>query len=171
MNKLFIIIIILSSSWIHVISQDSMTLRVSEIDITDKQIGDTLYISVFCDDASDVIMGWQIYLLFDEDVVRYISLDYKQPDMSGDDWFDNSLGYMWAANWLDPTFKGVGLYPGEKLFELSFAYLGGQTDITWGKEAINEEGLLIKGETMVANSKVKPFKLNLINGCICKKSN
>ena len=168
MKKIFLIILILSSTWIQVISQESITLRVSEIDITDKLPGDTLYVSVFCDEVSDVIMGWQIYLLYDEDVLEYVSLNYKQTNMAGD-WFENDLGYMWAANWLDPTFKGVSLYPGEKLFELAYVYLGGQTDINWGLEVINEGGKLIKGETMVADSKVKPFKLNLIKGCICKK--
>lgn len=170
MLRLFILLFFLTTIWIHGFSQNSITLRVSETDISDKQVGDTLLISVFCDEVSDVIMGWQIYLLYDEDVIKYNSLDFKQSNMSGD-WFENNIGNMWAANWLDPTFIGVGLFPGEKIFELVFIYLGGQTDITWGMESITEEGRIIKGETMVADGSVKPFKLNLINGCICNKEN
>ena len=170
MKKIFILIIVLSTAWIQVISQESITLRISEIDVTEKSAGDTLLIPVYCDEVSDVITGWQFYLLFDENVIEYVKINFKQSDMI-DDWFENSLGYMWAASWLDPTFKGIGLYPGEKIFELVFVYTGGNTKITWGMESISEEGKLVKGETMVVDGSFKPFELNLVSGCICKKGN
>ena len=78
MKKIFILIIVLSTAWIQVISQESITLRISEIDVTEKSAGDTLLIPVYCDEVSDVITGWQFYLLFDENVIEYVKINFKQ---------------------------------------------------------------------------------------------
>ena len=169
MKKLLLIVLLLLIGLKNFSQSESISFRLDAIDISRYEIGDTLYISCYCDDISDDITGWQIYFLFDTEVLSYIGIKYKQSQMTGN-WYENCIGNMWAANWLDPTFKGIELFDGEKLFELTFIYNGGETNLSWSRETINESGKLVKGETMVIDTKFKPFELNLIDGCVCKKN-
>lgn len=168
MRKLVLIIIIVLSGTIYLGAQETMTLRLNDIDASKYQKGDTIIVSAYCDEITDIITGWQFYFQFKEEVITYIGINYKIPVMEGE-WINSSLGYLWSANWVDPKLVGVSINPGTKLFDLAFIYNGGTTDLAWTTESENVDGKMIFGETMVIDGKYKEFQVNLVNGCICTK--
>lgn len=167
MKKVLLIIVVLFGV-ISLGAQEKMTLRLDNIDASKYQKGDEIVIAAYCDEITDVITGWQFYFQFTEEVMTYVELTYKNPAMEGE-WINSSIGYLWSANWVDPNLKGVSLNSGDKLFELTFIYNGGTTDLTWSTESENIDGKLIFGETMVVDGKYKEYELKLVNGCVCNK--
>ena len=65
------------------------------------------------------------------------------------DWLFIDDGSALITQWIDPTFTGVQINPGEILLIYSFTYLGGETQLDWDP---NSEMC----ETMT-----------LIDGCVC----
>jgi hypothetical protein len=155
---------------VQVFSQQTATFEIGKLENEQLTIGDKIVIPVYCSQITDAITGWQIYIMWDKEVLKYKGLKKSTIAFQGS-WFENNINNLFAANWLDPTFEGVKLSEGEKLFELEFIYLGGQSDVYWSMKEKKENNLLVEGETKFIAGDFKEFSCNLINGCICENKN
>jgi len=147
-------------------AQELTTLRIGEIDVSGYNKGDKIVVPVYCDNLSDDIGALQLYITYDQSVLDYQKVSYIHPKIE-EEWRDNNTENFWAAVWISMTRQTVFFNPGDKICELEFIYVGGQTDLVWGKENETIEGRIIKGETKIIDLNSQVFSLNLINGCVC----
>jgi hypothetical protein len=147
------------------IGQGEISLRIGDIDSRTLNPGDKVNVPVYCDNISGSIGGWQFYIHFDSNVLKFNKVINKHHVFQGD-WFENVIGNLWAANWYDEALVGVEIGK-ELIFELEFEFLGGQSQITWSLKSEKEHDVLLGGETLVINMKAEAFKTELINGCVC----
>jgi hypothetical protein len=90
---------------------------------------------------------------------------------STEDWLFNETGYQLATSWFDPTFAGVDLSDESIIIEFIFTYKGGLqkggvSEVTWGSEAVEENGRIVKGVTELYSELLDYYVLSNENGSI-----
>ncbi len=156
------------------------TLQIGSTDVSGLNPGDKVYVPVYCDAISaNLIIGFQFYIAFDHAVLDWDGTSTDPlPGLQGihpnfpyntNDWLFNDNGSEMVCLWIDPTYAGQSISPGETFFTYIFTYLGGETELTWGlsKNAgfINK---FSKGSTEMYDENFTYYQLTLLNGNISK---
>ena len=137
------------------------TLRLGSTDVSNLVTGDTVTVPIYCDDISNtLIMGYEFTFSCNPNVIYPTGeIQNQHPNFSG--CLFHSINFLYtnevqlAANWLDPSFTGNYINPGEIFFEWVFTYQGGETPLTW------------YANSTLYNSIYNNYTVNLIDGCVC----
>ena len=166
MKKLFVLTILVCGITIYGYSQEVNILRVEKINTQNLTRGDIVTIGIYIDTYAEKIGALQLYLEYDRKVLDFAQDVNIHPEMASE-WMSNDSEHFYASNWLTTEPKGVKFVEGDKLFDLEFKYLGGETDITWQTEQIVEDGKVVNGSTLMYNSSGELLPLTLMPGCVC----
>jgi hypothetical protein len=161
----FLVLVIISTFQMY--SQNSVALRIEKIDSKLLKPGETVIVGVYSEKKTDGIGGFQIYIEFDRSVLEFVNVLNKHTEFEKE-WLSNNSDCCFAANWLTLEKGGLVLIAGEKLFDLEFTYMGGETNIDWQFEQIIKDNKITQGQTMFIDSQAKEIELELKNGCVCK---
>jgi PKD repeat protein len=130
--------------------------------------------------SSNLIVGMQISFYYNPTYVTWMGasstpengISYINPALTplGGDWLWNSLPGNLIFSWIDPTYNGVSVAPGN-LLVFRFNYLGGltfgqSTPLTFSltlKDAVGKEEKIINEMT---DENFQPYFLTLVNGII-----
>jgi PKD repeat protein len=129
--------------------------------------------------SANLIVGMQISFFYDPTYITWMGtsdtpdegISYINPAFTplGGDWLWNSLSGNLIFSWIDPTFNGVSVAPGN-LLVFRFNYLGG---LTFGQSTPLTFSLAMKyadGKEKIINEltdeNIQPYYLTLVNGVV-----
>lgn len=146
--------------------QEVVTLSIDKIDAKTLSKGDVVSVNIHLDNSSFVLSSFQLYMKYDPDVLEYQKSKKVNGHLS-DNWHDNDNNGLYAGLYID--MSRVGFKVSEKIIicEVEFVYLGGETDLLFGKENVREGDVLKNGLTKFTDLTNSNITLNLIEGCIC----
>ena len=103
-------------------------------------VGDTVWVPVYAEVGFDGVLAMQFRFNFDPAVLTPVEITATnfgivnpapETTANGGDWISGiGSGDEVSPNWFDPTFAGVHLYSGTRLFDMQFIYNGGSSAIT-----------------------------------------
>jgi hypothetical protein len=145
-------------------AQGSVTLRLSETDISGSMPGETVEASIIINDIymPEWIGGWQMTFGYEEAVLTwngtvsdpFAGISYLNPVIQ-----IGTLGFIGISptglmfNLDLPLFETLN--PGDTIITYTFTYHGGETDLLWAEP------------TQFYDWNFEPFVMTTINGCVC----
>ncbi len=130
--------------------------------------------------SSNLVVGIQISFYYDPTYVSWMGtssipgdgISYIHPSLTplGGDWLWNSLPGNLIFSWIDPTYYGVSLAPGN-LLVFRFNYVGGltfgqSTPLTFSLTLKYANGKEQKIINELTDENIQPYILTLVNGII-----
>ncbi|MCF8369966.1 MAG: hypothetical protein K9G76_13070 [Bacteroidales bacterium] len=164
MRNLYILVAVLFFS-LGSMAQE-LSLSIEKKNSAEFKKGDKVVIGVFATTQTKPIGGFQLYIQYDNEILSYSDVLNKHSAFSKE-WVSNDNTRFFSANWLTLDPKGLTFKKGDKLFDLEFTYLGGETDLIWQTKQKIDNGSLVQGETMFIDTQAGIITLELINGCFC----
>ena len=170
----------------------SINMELPAIEIRNLNPGDQITVPVIMKNRlpsgqtlGGMCIGFQLFISIDTTVLLWNGtkgtkngvVDFHPlcPYSSVDWLFNLNKGGQIACLWQDPKLVGQDFPDDIVLFKLGFTYLGGlkeeqSTPLQWGKEAVIEEGIMLKGKTDAFSSSLKPYdNVILVDGSITRK--
>jgi hypothetical protein len=164
MKKFLIIISIFLFSVVSFSQQ--LNLSIDKINSGDLKIGDTTKVNINVKKTQFPISSFQLYLEYNSDVLKYINTSFIN-DIIFKGWTDNQTDKYFAGVFIAFSKDGIFIEEDLTLLELSFIYLGGETDIKWCNGDISINGDTKKVETLFFQPNSEVLESNLQNGCVC----
>lgn len=163
MKSIFMVFVLLLFTRV-VSAQGSVTLRLSETDISGSMPGETVEASIIINDIymPEWIGGWQMTFGYEEAVLTwngtvsdpFAGISYLNPVIQ-----IGTLGFIGISptglmfNLDLPLFETLN--PGDTIITYTFTYHGGETDLLWAEP------------TQFYDWNFEPFVMTTINGCVC----
>lgn len=126
------------------LSQQTATLSLPEIDYTTQ--GSQITVPIYVDDISGLIIGSEIYLVYNPDILTPVSYQNIHPNFQSSPW---TIELNYSQNecfllWTDNDFTGKEILAGEAFLEIVFNVIdGGYSELNFGmsKSVESEKGL------------------------------
>ncbi len=178
MRKFLLIIIGLMVYGTIVFGQATATLRAGSTDLTGITPGTKIYLPIVVDAISaNLVTGYQFFIDYDHSVMSWDGtitnptpgVSYWNPNFTNfpGDYLFNDNGTAIIVSYVDGTYNGKVINPGEIFITFKFTYLGGQTDLIWETIEDGINGKSGKYITEMYDENFDFYTLTLINGCVC----
>ncbi|MCD4790657.1 MAG: T9SS type A sorting domain-containing protein [Bacteroidales bacterium] len=163
-------------------------ISMPDIDVTGLNAGDEVLVPITIDNISNLLTGFQFFIETEDVYLTWNGsttvpgpgVNYIHPNLTslGPDWLWNDFGgtmNQMAFSWVDPTWMGITITPGDVLITLSYTYNGGLVNpgdfspIVFGtSKSLNPEGnKLTKGVCELYDEFFGVYVLDVItNGSI-----
>ncbi|MCF8369706.1 MAG: hypothetical protein K9G76_11755, partial [Bacteroidales bacterium] len=127
--------------------------------------GGTITVPLTITAIDDGILTFQAYVQYDPAVLTYVSTAYPNPQFPQIEWVTgvNVAGDEWGTNWFGSDFMPEFVTAPTVLCEITFTYLGGDTELNWGLVA---DKAPVKGQTLFFDPFFGTFNATLIDGCV-----
>jgi hypothetical protein len=137
--------------------------------ISDALPGTEVTVPISIDTINNLIVGIQISIEHDPSVLTPVSWQNIHSNFQASPWeilpWPNPGEYNIA--WIDESFVGQSILPGETLIEIVFTYHGGYSDLIFGStEEINS--FQEKEITIILDPAYHLFNLTALNGYVCQ---
>lgn len=165
MKRFFIslaIVFFIGSAWAQ-----QVTLSIDKLNSNNLKVGDSVVVNINIEKFYQTISSFQCFLEYDQNVLQFVK-SKQVNDIVKSSWRENLTEYFYVGLFIDMTREGFNVSNDETLCQLSFVYLGGETDLIFGTENKIVNNAKTMGETKFTNRNNEAIELNLINGCVCK---
>jgi len=141
MRKFLLFISLMVFSTI-IFAQATATLRAGSTNLTGITPGSKIYLPLIVDDkTANLVTGYQFFVDYDHTVLQWDGsitnptpgVSYFNPNFpySPSEYLFNDNGTAIIVSYVDGTYNGKVINPGETFITFKFTYLGGQTTLNW----------------------------------------
>lgn len=164
--KKIVLAICISLIGFYLSGQEVVTLSIDKVDAKNLSKGDVVSVKIHLNQTSFVLSSFQLYMKYDPAVLKYQKTKKVNGYLS-DNWHDNDNIGLYAGLYIDMTRVGFKVSENLIICEVEFVYLGGETDLLFGKENLIEGDVLKNGLTKFTDLTNSIITLNLVEGCVC----